>query len=103
LAAIEKLSIEKYQTWDWIFGYSPKYRFSNSWITSEGSILISFLVEKGVISEALCTGALSAKISHQISELLVGCRHDSDSISQNFQKMGTDLNFDIQDFLKALF
>ncbi len=75
-AAIKNLSVEKYQTWDWIFGYSPRYRFANKLETPKGEIRISLLVEKGLITEAVFSGAISGEISNNISEALQGCRHD---------------------------
>ena len=53
LAAIQKLSDEKYRTWDWIYGYSPRYRFNNNLETQNGAILIDLLVEKGLMTEVL--------------------------------------------------
>ena len=76
IEAIQKLSIEKYQTWDWIFGYSPRYRFTNTLDTANGAISVSIEVEKGLISEVSFSGAISAEISQKITEDLVGCRHD---------------------------
>jgi lipoate-protein ligase A len=76
IEAIEKLSIEKYQTWDWIFGYSPRYRFTNSLDTANGEISVSFLVEKGHIAEASISGAIPPEIGPKIGERLLGCRHD---------------------------
>jgi lipoate-protein ligase A len=76
LQAIEKLSIEKYQTWDWIFGYSPRYRFTNTLETENGEICISLLVEKGMIVEASISGAIPAELRQNITESLLGCRHD---------------------------
>ena len=74
--AIQKLSDEKYRTWDWIFGYSPKYRFTNRFETQNGAILINLLVEKGLMTEVLVSGAISAQLSAQISRALLGCSHD---------------------------
>jgi lipoate-protein ligase A len=76
LEAIEKLSNEKYQTWDWIFGYSPRYRFSNKLETENGEIQISLLVEKGHITEAYFSDGIQDELSKKISETLIGCRHD---------------------------
>ena len=78
--AIQKLSIEKYQTWDWIFGYSPRYRFSNTLKTENGEIGISLLVEKGHITEVSVSGAIPVELSHRISEVLLGCRHDYEAV-----------------------
>jgi len=76
LEAIKKLSIEKYQTWDWIFGYSPRYRFTNKLETENGEIQISLLVEKGHITEVSLLGAIMPELSQKITETLIGCRHD---------------------------
>ena len=95
IRAIEKLSIEKYQTWDWIFGYSPRYSFTNTLNTSNGAISISLLVEKGHIAEASISGAIPAELSQKTVVSLVGCRHDQDAIktalfrlNEEFQRGG---------------
>jgi lipoate-protein ligase A len=80
LEAIQKLSIEKYQTWDWIFGYSPRYRFTNKLETENGEIQVSLLVEKGRITEVTFSGAITDEIGQKITEGLVGCRHDFEEV-----------------------
>jgi len=84
IEAIQKLSIEKYQTWYWIFGYSPRYRFSNTIETTNGEISVNLLVEKGRITEAAFSGEISEEISQKMAEVLIGCRHDMDDISDRF-------------------
>lgn len=76
IEAIEKLSTEKYKTWDWIFGYSPRYRFTNKLKTETGEIWVSLLVEKGKITEPTFSGDISEEMGQKMAELLVGCRHD---------------------------
>jgi len=83
ITAIEKLSVEKYLTWDWIFGYSPRYRFTNTLDTANGAISISLLVEKGHISEASISGAIPAEISQEIAEALLGCLHDFEAVKSS--------------------
>lgn len=80
IAAIEKLQEEKYQTWDWIFGYSPRYRFSNTIENRNGAISVSLLVEKGRIAETSISGGIPEKIAKKIAQSLNGCRHDLDEI-----------------------
>ena len=80
IETIQKLSIEKYQTWDWIFGYSPRYRFNNELNTANGAISVSLVVEKGHISEASIMGVISADFSRKTADTLVGCRHDIESV-----------------------
>ncbi len=50
---IEQLETEKYATWEWNFGYSPKYRFTKQ--VDETGISVS--VEKGVMTEIEITGS----------------------------------------------
>ena len=93
IEAIQKLSIEKYQTWDWIFGYSPRYRFANALKTSIGEVSVNLLVEKGYIAEASISGAISEEISQKIRGVLLGCRHEFEAVkaalmglNEEFQK-----------------
>lgn len=53
---IEKLKKEKYDTWEWNFGYSPDFSFRHSILTSGGTIEVAMDVDKGVISDILFTG-----------------------------------------------
>jgi lipoate-protein ligase A len=80
IEAIEKLSIEKYQTWEWIFGYSPRYRFRNKLEIGNREVLICLLVERGLFSEVSISGAISAELGKKIAETLVGCRHDLQAV-----------------------
>lgn len=100
--AIEKLSIEKYQTWDWIFGYSPRYRFNNTLETANGRIQISLLVEKGLIVEADISGAILPEIRHEISSRLQNCRHDYSSIESALQ-LSNKSDLVSKKLLKSLF
>lgn len=88
VAAIQKLSEEKYQTWDWIFGYSPRYRFSNRLETENGEMLVSLLVEKGRITECHFSGTFPEDISPRIAEKLVGCRHDYQDVADTLNSLG---------------
>jgi lipoate---protein ligase len=90
MEAIEKLSIEKYQTWDWIFGYSPRYRFTNSLDTAIGEISVSLLVEKGRIAEVFISGAIPAEISQKIAEAILGCRHDFETVKMALLGLGKE-------------
>ncbi len=99
IAAIEKLSHEKYQTWDWIFGYSPRYRFSNQLTTQNGEIQIRLLVEKGLITEAAFSGALSEKFANKLQAAIIGCRHDMEMV----KRVLANINQDTDQILRAMF
>jgi lipoate---protein ligase len=83
LQIIEKLSTEKFRTWEWNFGYSPKYTFRNE-VEIEGKLLsIRLLVEKGLIVEAEIEGDyFSTKNNEAIRRILVGIRHSMEEIKR---------------------
>jgi len=52
ISETDTLATEKFRTWEWNFGYSPKYTFRNE-VEIEGKKLsVRLVVEKGVIVEA---------------------------------------------------
>lgn len=53
---IEKLSNEKYRTWDWNYGKNPKYNFEREEKFEKGFIQIKFDVKKGKIEHAKIFG-----------------------------------------------
>ena len=56
LTAVQKLKTEKYDTWDWNFGRSPRYTMTNRARWDAGGLEVFFCVEKGYISEAVFMG-----------------------------------------------
>lgn len=79
---IEQLSTEKYSTWEWNFGYSPKYVFKKENQLDGGLCLtVSLEVEKGIIIEALVEGNyLPTEKLHQIEATLTNCTHEKSAI-----------------------
>jgi lipoate-protein ligase A len=81
IQSIEKLSTEKFKTWEWNFGYSPNYSFKNE-VEIDGKILtIRLVVEKGIIVEAEIEGDYFMIIeSISIKNGLLQTKHDFDII-----------------------
>lgn len=52
LAGIHQLMAEKYETWDWNFGFSPNYNFKKAIKIPAGFIEVHLDVEKGIIEKA---------------------------------------------------
>ena len=102
IAAIQKLSDEKYQTWNWIFGYSPRYRFTNKLATETGEIQVRLQVEKGLITEAEFSGALSGETNQKVTAILMGCRHDIGDVQNLLGKAAMPPHF-IQQMGQLLF
>lgn len=87
IAAINKLADEKFRTWEWNFGYSPKYTFQKMVKTDGGNIEIFIYVEKGVIGEFKFYGDFfNVKDKEEIEQALIGCKHETDSIREVLSK-----------------
>jgi lipoate---protein ligase len=73
---ILKLSEEKFSTWEWNFGYSPKYTFKNEVEIDGKALSIRLVVEKGIIVEAEISGDYLIKNECQkIQNNLPGIKH----------------------------
>ena len=81
ILAIEKLSAEKFKTWEWNFGYSPKYTFKNE-VENKGKLLnIRIQVERGIIVQAEIGGDYFMQSqSYFIQNNLLYKRHDFDEL-----------------------
>ncbi len=108
LKSIIKISKEKFETWDWIFGYSPKYEFHNYFTTTSGEIYtFDLYVEKGIIK------GYHFNQNHQKDnnylyalELLINVKHDFNSILEILKNniiITSDPNFNISEFCWCLF
>lgn len=76
LETIQKLSKEKFETWDWKFGYSPKYVFNNQVEIEGKSLHINLSVKKGRITTCSIAGDyFSAKEAEHITAECIGERH----------------------------
>lgn len=77
LTGIADLIKEKYQTWDWNFGFSPKYNFKNAKKIPAGFIEIHLDVEKGIIEKVKIFGDFFASNPiEELEEQLVGKKHE---------------------------
>lgn len=90
---INKLVEEKYNTWQWNFGHSPKYALNNEIKYPGGNIEFSLNVEKGLIKEIKFFGDFFGKkdVSY-IEDLLKNANHNEASIRSILN------NIDINDY-----
>lgn len=80
---IEKLSNEKYRTWEWNYGRNPKYNFEREEKFEKGFVKIKLDVKKGRIEHAKIFGDFFGE--GDITELenaLEGTMHEFDSIEE---------------------
>ncbi|NOR73849.1 MAG: lipoate--protein ligase [Draconibacterium sp.] len=88
----EILANEKFKTWDWNFGYSPKYTFKNE-VELKGKILkIELDVKKGIIEKSTISGDyLSNEIVNELRIQLQNRRHFFEDIKNAISEI--DENF----------
>ena len=73
---INKLASEKYSTWEWNFGHSPKYNFINEKKFSFGTIECNMQVVHGVIKDISIYGDFFSKLDiSDIEAKLIGVNH----------------------------
>lgn len=81
IQGIEELVKEKYSSWDWNFGFSPKYNFTNAIKIPAGFIELHLDVNKGLIEKAKIFGDFFASNSiEELESLLIGQKHEKESI-----------------------
>jgi lipoate---protein ligase len=90
LNAINKLVKDKYNTWDWNFGSSPKYSFENIIKFPGGTAEFHLDVKKGIIENIKIYGDFFGKENISLlEETLLGIKHKANEIRQVLS------NFDI--------
>lgn len=87
---IQKLAKEKYSTFEWNFGFSPKYSFRKKKRFSGGGIEVLMNIEEGIIREVTLYGDFfSERGTEELTLALTGCKHDADAISDVLSGLDT--------------
>jgi len=82
IAAAQKLADEKYATWDWNYGYSPKYSFHNAAHSAAGGVEVYLDVSGGLIQNARFYGDFFfEKDVADIENALAGAKHSREGVS----------------------
>ncbi len=81
---IEALKDEKYSTWDWNFGYSPKYSFSKSKHFDFGNVEVCMNVDSnGIIEDIKIFGDFfSKKDIGELEKQISGHRHEQNELEK---------------------
>lgn len=92
-----QLSKEKYNTWDWVWGRSPKYNFQNSKRFDAGQVEVRLDVHQGRIAQAKFYGDF---FGHRdiaiIEQKLRGLRFEPDDVRSTLSKL------DLEDFFGSI-
>ncbi|MDR9457326.1 MAG: lipoate--protein ligase, partial [Salegentibacter sp.] len=79
--AVHRLKEEKYDTWDWNYGRSPKFNIQRSKRFSVGEVDLRIFVEKGHIKDFKIFGDFFGKEPvENLEKLLVGARYEKEDI-----------------------
>lgn len=107
LNKINHLRETKYSTWDWNFGYSPKYMLEKMVKTTGGNVEFHLNVEKGLISELKIYGDFfNKKDVVEIEKLLIGCPHDVDHVTEKLTSINFTeyfVNIPVEEFVPGMF
>lgn len=107
IIAIQKLADEKYKTWDWNFGYSPKYTFQKFVKTEGGNIEICILVEKGIITDIKFYGDFFNVLDkEEVEKQLIGKRHEYNELYSTLDSLDIPSYFNNtskDDLIKGMF
>jgi lipoate-protein ligase A len=106
-ASIDKLYREKYSTWEWNYGKSPKFNLKNYKRFSFGAIDIRLDVKGGIIQDCKIFGDFfGAEDVKDLEDKLKGKRYDKGSLSIELED--EDLikyfgNITLEEFIDLIF
>jgi lipoate-protein ligase A len=107
MAEIEKGRDTKFATWEWNFGYSPRYQFCKSISFGAGQLDLHMNVEKGMIRELKMVGDFtSLKDIVLLEKFLVGAIHDPETLRIKLSEIQVSdyiSGLENEDFLVGLF
>lgn len=107
LKSINKLRSEKYLTWEWNFGYSPKYEFGISFNSNGKLIQVHLDVSGGIIQKARIYNDNSNKTDiSKIEEMLKGIKHNESELLKKLSTVPFSEyfhNITAEEFVKGLF
>jgi lipoate-protein ligase A len=107
IEAIQKLVDEKYTTWEWIYGNSPKYSFDNTKRFAGGTVEFNMEVDKGIIKAIRIYGDFFGERDvKELEEVLTGVKHSEADIIKALEGFEIDkyiANVTLDDILSGLF
>ncbi len=90
---INRLANEKFETWEWQFGYSPAYSFKNEAKLNGCTLEIHAEIEKCRFMNVRIEGDFySSKIIDNLAHELTGLPHTYESVERIHQQLGLDVN-----------
>lgn len=104
---IHELVRTRYSTWEWNFGYSPKYNFKKSIRTNGGKVEFNFDVQNGIIQQAAIYGDFFSRADiSDLEKALSGIPHRENDVLQALGKFEVGKyfkNITLEELIPALF
>lgn len=92
--SIDKLVDERYGTWEWNYGGSPKYSFRQDRTFAGGTVTVFLQIDKGLITDGKIYGDFFAYGNvEDIIKAVTGKRHDPETIRNELIKIGAETYF----------
>jgi lipoate-protein ligase A len=91
---VRQIEYERYHSWEWTIGQSPKFSTVRRIQTAQGEVILDILVEKGTIQsiQSLGSPVKFNRTINRLSKCLTGVRYDSQDITLALQISGIELN-----------
>lgn len=107
LQKIQRLKETKYATWEWNFGYSPKYNLQRFVKTGGGKIEFDLNVQNGIIENIKFFGDFfNTRETEELEAMLLGCKHEEESIRERLSGINIGDYFtrvEMDEFINGLF
>ncbi len=107
VAEIKALAKEKYETYEWNFGYSPKYDFRKKEYFPSGSVEVCLKISNGIIEDAKIFGDFfSAEGVEGLENALKNKKHEIDTLREVINVVWKENmigTLKAEDFIKCLF
>lgn len=104
---IQKLADEKYSTWEWNYGYSPKYGLKKGVKTNGGHVEVHLNVDKGLITDLDIFGDFFVNRDIEpLVESLKGVEHREDAVLAKLKEIQSSSyfnNISEEELLEAFF
>ena len=103
---IKRIADEKYSTWEWNYGNSPKYNFTKRNKTNAGTIEVFLDVNGGIIQNISIYGDFFFVGNiKQLESHLCGIKHDKESITIALKNIDIDnyfVNLTKEEFIESI-
>lgn len=81
LEEVNRIAEEKYRSWNWTYGHTPAFSYSNTGRFSGGTVRLQLNIRHGIITEAAFSGDYMALIDgFPAEQALVGCRTTAEAV-----------------------